>query len=71
LLIFRRRRIHITYKLPILDFWDKENNKETLVLATHGIIKKTGKTPEREIEKAEQLRLKYFELKKARNANKK
>ena len=34
-----------------------------MVLATHGIIKKTGKTPEKEIEKAEQFRLKYFELK--------
>ena len=44
-------------------FWDKEDNKQTLVLATHGIIKKTKKTPENEIEKAEQIRLKYFELK--------
>lgn len=47
----------------IFAFWDKENNKETLVLATHGIIKKTGKTPEKEIEKAEQIRLKYFDIK--------
>jgi hypothetical protein len=43
-----------------------------LVLATHGIIKKTGKIPEKEIEKAEQIRLKYFELKGIRkNGNKK
>jgi phage-related protein len=43
-----------------------------LVLATHGIIKKTDKTPEKEIEKAEQIRLKYFELKnKNKNGNKK
>jgi len=41
-------------------------------LATHGIIKKTGKIPEKEIEKAEQIRLKYFELKDIRkNGNKK
>ena len=26
-------------------FWDKENEEQTLVVATHGIIKKTGKTP--------------------------
>ena len=44
-------------------FWDKEDKYETLVLTTHGIIKKTGKTPEKEIEKAEQIRLKYFEQK--------
>lgn len=56
----------------IFGFWDKENNQDTLVLATHGIIKKTDKTPEKEIEKAEQIRLKYFELKKdKKNANKK
>jgi phage-related protein len=48
----------------IFAFWDKTNNVETLVLATHGIIKKTGKTPDKEIEKAEKIRRLYFELKK-------
>ena len=47
-------------------FWDKSEKAEALVLATHGIIKKTGKTPDKEIEKAENIRLKYFELKKKR-----
>lgn len=56
----------------IFAFWDKENKQETLVLATHGIIKKTEKTPEKEIDKAEKIRLKYFELKNIRkNGNKK
>lgn len=55
----------------IFAFWDKEDKQEALVLSTHGIIKKTGKTPEKEIEKAEQVRLKYFELKKEKNGNKK
>jgi len=36
---------------------------KTLVLATHGIVKKTGKTPDKEIEKAENIRIKYFKLK--------
>lgn len=45
-------------------FWDKTNKKETLVLATHGIVKKTQKTPKGEIEKAEGIRRIYFELKK-------
>lgn len=48
----------------VFAFWDKEDNQQTLVLATHGIIKKTDKTPEKEFDKAEQIRLKYFELKK-------
>ena len=53
-------------------FWDKEDNQQTLVLTTHGIIKKTEKTPEKEIEKAEKIRLKYFELKnKNKNGGKK
>lgn len=56
----------------IFAFWDKENKQNTLVLATHGIIKKTSKTPDKEIEKAERIRLKYFELKKEKeNGSKK
>lgn len=56
----------------LFSFWDKEDKQKTLVLATHGIIKKTGKTPEKEMEKAEKIRLKYFELKnKRKNDNKK
>ena len=56
----------------IFAFWDKEDKQQTLVLTTHGIVKKTGKTPEKEIEKAELIRLKYFELKnKNKYGNKK
>ncbi|MCO5292724.1 MAG: type II toxin-antitoxin system RelE/ParE family toxin [Chitinophagaceae bacterium] len=55
----------------IFAFWDKEDKQETMVLATHGIIKKTDKIPEKEINKAEQIRLKYFELKnKKKHENK-
>ena len=42
-------------------FWDKDEN--TLVVATHGIIKKTQKTPQSDITKAEMIRKKYFENK--------
>ena len=51
----------------IFAFWDKTEKTETLVFATHGIIKKTGKTPPKEIEKAEKIRLLYFELKNKQN----
>jgi phage-related protein len=34
---------------------------KTLVVATHGIIKKTQKVPKKEIEKAIQLRKRYYE----------
>ena len=45
----------------LFSFWDTET--ETLVIATHGIIKKSLKTPPKEITKAEEIRKKYFELK--------
>jgi phage-related protein len=34
-----------------------------LVISTHGLIKKTDKTPRGDLDKAERLRKKYFELK--------
>ncbi len=47
----------------LLAFWDKEDKQETLVVATHGIVKKTQKMPEKEMDKAEQLRQQYFDEK--------
>ena len=44
----------------LLAFWDKTNAKNTLIIATHGFIKKAKKTPPNEIEKAETLRQLYF-----------
>lgn len=44
-------------------FWDKTESTETLVITTHGLVKKTGKTPKTEIEHAEQIRKRYFENK--------
>ena len=43
-------------------FWDTE--AETLVIATHGIVKKTQKTPKKEIKKAERIRKDYINSKK-------
>lgn len=48
-------------------FWDNNETSKTLVLATHGIIKKTQKTPKSEIEKAEEIRKRYFKLKNSRD----
>ncbi len=41
-------------------FWDKTKEIETFVISTHGLIKKTAKTPQKEIDKANRLREKYF-----------
>lgn len=50
----------IAYRL--FAFWDKDG--DSLVVATHGILKKSQKTPTREIRKAEMIRKEYFKLKK-------
>lgn len=44
-------------------FWDRSGDTETVVISTHGIVKKTGKTPSGEIEKAERIRKLYFKRK--------
>ena len=48
-------------QIRLLAFWDKTDNHETLVIATHGFIKKVDKVPENEIDRANRLRNKYFE----------
>ena len=53
---FRTLYNGICYRL--FSFWDTE--EETLVIATHGIVKKTQKTPLKEITKAEEIRKEYF-----------
>ena len=53
---FRTLYNGICYRL--LAFWDTQNN--SLVLATHGFVQKTDKTPKKEIERAENIRAQYF-----------
>ncbi len=62
-----------TYKREFRTLYDKKAYRlfafgnrvlETLVVATHGIVKKSQKTPRREIAKAEALREKHFKNKK-------
>jgi phage-related protein len=50
-------------QIRLLAFWDKTDSQETLVLATHGFIKKIDKVPANEIERAINIREKYFESK--------
>ena len=56
---FRTLYNGIAYRL--FAFWDTDMN--TLVVATHGIIKKTQKTPKKEIARAEVIMKQYFEIK--------
>ena len=62
--IWEFRSKYLGIQIRILAFWDKEDNKRTLVLATHGLIKKTDKVPKKEIDRAVAIRAEYFESKK-------
>lgn len=53
-------------QIRLLAFWDKEDKQETLVLATHGIVKKTDKLPSKEIDRAIKIREEYFKNKKGK-----
>src|SRR5699024_2609595 len=65
--IWEFRTLYNKTHYRLFAFWDKTDKIETLVLVTHGIIKKTGKTPKKEIEKAEKIRQLYFGQKKIKN----
>ncbi len=58
ILEFRTLYKGIQYRL--FAFWDKTDKTETLVLSTHGMIKKVSKVPKAEIENALKIRAKYF-----------
>jgi len=63
--IWEFRTLYKRTQYRLFAFWDKTDKQDTLVISTHGIEKKTQKTPKNEIEKAEHLRKQYFnELKK-------
>lgn len=56
--IWEFRSLYNGIKYRLLAFWDTDEN--TLVVATHGFIKKTKKTPAKEIAKAKAIRKEYF-----------
>jgi phage-related protein len=56
--------LHNKTKYRLFAFWDKTDKTETVVISTHGIEKKTAKTPKEEIEKTERIMKQYFEAKK-------
>ncbi len=49
-------------QIRLLAFWDSRDKLDTLVVATHGFVKKTSKVSNQEIDKAIALKNKYFEM---------
>jgi phage-related protein len=68
--IWEFRTLYQGLQYRLLAFWDKTSNKETLVISTHGFIKKRSKVPDSEIQRATQIRTKYFEEKQSKDRNK-
>ena len=65
--IWEFRTLYQGLQYRILAFWDKTSTTQTLVIATHGFIKKRIKVPDSEVQKAIGQRTKYFEEKKLEN----
>lgn len=61
--IWEFRTLFNKKKIRLFAFWNKEDKNNTLVIATHGIIKKQSKVPKKEIERAKQIRTEYFKTK--------
>jgi phage-related protein len=58
--IWEFRTIYGSIHYRLLAFWDKRDDTNTIVVATHGIIKKTKKIPKEEIVRAMKIREYYF-----------
>lgn len=58
--IWEFRTIYQKTCYRLFAFWDKNDGYDTVVISTHGIIKKTDKTPAKEIDKARKQREIYF-----------
>jgi len=61
--IWEFRTLYNRKKYRLLAFWDKLEKVESIVVSTHGFLKKTDKTPQSDIDKAEKIRKQYFEQK--------
>jgi phage-related protein len=57
--IWEFRTLYNSKAYRLFAFWDKTGEQEVLVIATHGILKKTQKTPQKEIKKADDIRKQY------------
>jgi len=64
--IWEFRTLYNKTHYRLFAFWDKLDNIDTIVISTHGLIKKTDKTPSGDIDKAERLRNLYFKQKTAK-----
>lgn len=68
--IWEFRTLYQGLQYRLLAFWDKTSATDTLVVSTHGFIKKRSKVPDNEIQKAANIRTKYLADKQVKSKKK-
>jgi phage-related protein len=61
--IWEFRTLYQSIAYRVFAFWDKSEKNRAVVILTHGLIKKTEKTPKADLVKSQRLRKIYFENK--------
>jgi len=62
--VWEFRTLHNKIKYRLFAFWDKTDKKETVVVSTHGIEKKSQKISKSDIKRTERMMNEYFNIKK-------
>jgi phage-related protein len=62
--IWEFRTLYKKQYIRLFAFWVSTKTETTLIICTNGLIKKTAKTPDEQIEKAEKLKREYLKDKK-------
>ncbi len=68
--IWEFRTLYQGLRYRLLVFWDKTSTINTLVVSTHGFVKKRSKVPDNEIQKAVNIRTKYLVEKQVKDKKK-
>ena len=68
--IWEFRTLYQGLQYRLLAFWDKTSTIDTLVVSTHGFVKKRSKVPDNEIQKAVNIRTKYLVEKQVKDKKK-
>jgi phage-related protein len=58
--IWEFRILYQGKQIRLLSFWDKNSKIPKVVICTHGFVKKDGKVPKKEIEKAIKIMQEYY-----------
>jgi len=57
------RTLHNKSYYRLFAFWDKTEKNPSVVVSTHGLVKKTDKIPQEDLDKADRIRKIYYEQK--------